>query len=321
MSLRAIFNFIRVLFRYTDNSQDLCIEYICKVSKVKDMENTIVKDTSFEKGEIVVYQPDEITKLDVKVSGDTVWLTQTQMANLFQRERTVITKHIKNIFAEKELDENSNVQILHFANSDKPVKIYSLDVIISVGYRVKSVYGTRFRQWANKVIKEYMLRGYAVNYRIALIDEQLASHEKRLMEHEEKINFFIRTSQPPVEGIFYDGQIFDAYAFVANIIRSAKDSVILIDNYIDEDVFLLLAKRKEGVRAEIYTGCISKIIEKDVQKHNMQYPSIKIVCRKNIHDRFLIIDNDVYHIGASFKDLGKKLFAFSKMSIPKQQII
>ena len=319
MLLMAIFSFSSILFRYTDNSLDLCTEYVCNVSE--DMKNNIVKDTSFEKGEIVVYQPDEVTKLDVKVSGDTVWLTQTQMATLFQRERTVITKHIKNIFAERELEEKSNVQILHFANSDKPVKIYSLDVIISVGYRVKSVYGTRFRQWANKVIKDYMVRGYAVNYRIALIDERLISHEQKLKEHEEKINFFIQTSQPPVEGIFYDGQIFDAYVFVANIIRSAKESVILIDNYIDEDVFLLLAKRKEGVKAEIHTGSISKIVEKDLQKNNMQYPSITIVCRKNIHDRFLIIDNDVYHIGASFKDLGKKLFAFSKMSIPKQQLI
>ena len=158
-------------------------------------------------GEIVVYQPDEITRLEVRVEDETVWLTQNQMAELFGRDRTVITKHIRNIFQEQELDEQCNVHFLHFANSDKPVKLFALDVIISVGYRVKSIQGTRFRQWANKIIKEFLLKGYSINPRLTAI-------EHRLDEHEKKIDFFVRTSLPPVEGIFYNGQIFDAYVFV-----------------------------------------------------------------------------------------------------------
>ena len=158
------------------------------------------KEPAAGKGEIVVYQPDEVTRLEVRVENDTVWLTQGQMAELFGRERTVITKHIRNIFAERELEEKSNVHFLHFANSDKPVKIFSLDVIISVGYRVKSVQGTRFRQWANKILKEYLLRGFSLNHRLGII-------ENRLDEHEKKIDFFVRTSLPPVEGVFFDGPL------------------------------------------------------------------------------------------------------------------
>ena len=262
------------------------------------------------RGEIVIYQPDEVTRLEVRVEGETVWLTQSQMADLFGRDRTVITKHIRNIFAEQELVEGSNVQILHFANSDKPVKVFNLDVIISVGYRVKSLQGTRFRQWANKIIKEHLLRGYSVSKR-------LLSIENRLDEHEKKIDFFVRTSLSPVEGIFYDGQIFDAYVFVSDLVKSARQRIVLIDNYVDESVLLLLSKRASGVSAEIRTGRMPEQLRLDVQKHNSQYPPVKIVQTQNIHDRFLIVDDDVYHIGASLKDLGKKLFAFSKMSLSK----
>ena len=265
-------------------------------------------EDSQNKGEIVIYQPDEITRLEVRVEGETVWLTQSQMADLFGRDRTVITKHIRNIFAEQELVEGSNVQILHFANSDKPVKVFNLDVIISVGYRVKSLQGTRFRQWANKIIKEHLLRGYSVSKR-------LLSIENRLDEHEKKIDFFVRTSLSPVEGIFYDGQIFDAYVFVSDLVKSARQRIVLIDNYVDESVLLLLSKRASGVSAEIRTGRMPEQLRLDVQKHNSQYPPVKIVQTQNIHDRFLIVDDVVYHIGASLKDLGKKLFAFSKMGV------
>lgn len=267
-----------------------------------------------KKGEIVVYQPDEVTRLEVRIERDTVWLTQSQMADLFGRDRTVITKHIRNIFTEQELDENSNVHILHFANSDKPVKLFSLDVIISVGYRVKSVQGTRFRQWANKIIKDYLFRGYHVNQR-------LLSIERRLDEHDKKIDFFIRTSLPPVEGVFYEGQIFDAYVFVSELVKSARHRIVLIDNYIDESVLVLLSKREPAVLAEIYTGHLSQQIQLDIRKFNDQYPPIGIVHKHNIHDRFMIVDNDVYHIGASLKDLGKKLFAFSKMSFHPNVIL
>ena len=267
------------------------------------------------KSEIILYQPDNEVRLEVRLEDETVWLTQAQISELFQRDRTVITKHIANIFKEKELEEKSNVHFLHFANSDKPVKIYSLDIIISVGYRVKSQRGTQFRIWANKVLKEYLLKGYAVNRRLTTLENTVAEHSK-------KIDFFVRTSLPPVEGIFYDGQIFDAYAFATNLIRSAKKSIVLIDNYVDESVLLMLSKRGEAVGADIYTQSISRQLQLDLERHNSQYPPIGIhTCRRS-HDRFLIVDNsDVYHIGASLKDLGKKMFAFSKMGIPAGDIL
>ena len=258
------------------------------------------------KGEIVVYQPDEITRLEVRVNDDTVWLTQSQMSDLFGRDRTVITKHIRNIFSEQELDEKSNVHFLHFANSDKPVKLFSLDVIISVGYRVKSTQGTRFRQWANKVIKEYLLKGHCINPRLTAI-------ERRLDIHEKKIDFFVRSSLPPVQGIFFDGQIYDAYTFVADLVRKAARRIVLIDNYIDDTVLTMLSKRADGVEATIYTGNISKQLQLDIDKHNAQYPLIEVRTFSKAHDRFLIIDNSVYLVGASIKDLGKKWFGFTLM--------
>ena len=267
------------------------------------------------KSEIILYQPDNEVRLEVRLEDETVWLTQAQISELFQRDRTVITKHIANIFKEKELEEKSNVHFLHFANSDKPVKIYSLDIIISVGYRVKSQRGTQFRIWANKVLKEYLLKGYAVNRRLTTLENTVAEHSK-------KIDFFVRTSLPPVEGIFYDGQIFDAYAFATNLIRSAKKSIVLIDNYVDESVLLMLSKRGEAVGADIYTQSVSRQLQLDLERHNSQYPPIGIHTYRQSHDRFLIIDNsDVYHIGASLKDLGKKMFAFSKMGIPAGEIL
>ena len=227
---------------------------------------------------------------------------------------------------EGELDETSNMQILHNTVSKyKPVKVYSLDVIISVGYRVKSFRGTQFRRWATTVLKEYMLKGYSVNQRLNSIedkfDRRMSEYDKRLDEHEKKTDFFVRTSLPPVEGVFFDGQIFDVYVFATNLIRSAKESLVLIDNYIDESVLLILSKRKDGVSAEIRTGRITEILRQDLANHNSQYSQIDLIETKNIHDRFLIVDNDVYHIGASLKDLGKKLFAFSKMQMSKEKII
>ena len=282
---------------------------------------------STDKGEIVVYQPDYSTKLEVRLDGETVWLTQAQMAELFQRDQSVIARHIKNVFKENELEKISNMQILHNTLSKfKPITLYSLDVIISVGYRVKSARGTLFRQWANQILKEYLLRGYAYNYHIqqlrleygGRIDQHsriLTEHSKILAEHAKQIDFFIRTSLPPVEGIFYDGQIFDAYVFVADLIKSAQKRLVLIDNYVDESVLLMLSKREVGVSAEIRTGHLSQQFKLDVAKHNSQYDAIAVTKVSNMHDRFLIVDDTVYHIGASLKDLGKKLFAFSKMTL------
>jgi hypothetical protein len=274
-----------------------------------------------EQGEIILYQPDESVKLEVRMENETVWLTQAQIAELFERDRTVITKHINNVFKEKELEEKSNVQFLHIANSDKPVKYFSLDVIISVGYRVKSIRGTQFRQWANRVLKDYLLKGYSVNQRLNDMGKELAEIKDTLYEHSKKIDFFVRTSLPPVEGIFFDGQIFDAYKFATDLIKTARKSLLLIDNYVDESVLLMLSKRNPGVSATIYTQKITAQLQLDLDKHNDQYPPINIRTYRNSHDRFLIVDDkEVYHIGASLKDLGKKMFAFSKLDIPAEAI-
>ena len=267
-----------------------------------------------ESNEIILYQPDQSIRLEVRLENETVWLTQAQLSELFQRERTVITKHINNIFKEKELEEKSNVHFLHIAHSDKPIKYYSLDVIISVGYRVKSRRGVEFRQWANKVLKDYLLRGYAINQRL----ERL---EKTVADHSEKIEFFVRTSLPPSEGIFFDGQIFDAYAFAADLIKSARKSVVLIENYDNESPLLMHSKRGEGVTATVYTAKVDKRLQLDLKRHNEEYPPIELAEYKQAHDRFLLIDTDVYHIGASLKDLGKKWFAFARLHLDVKELL
>lgn len=198
--------------------------------------------------------------------------------------------------------------------------LYSLDVIISVGYRVKSKRGTQFRQWANKVLKDYLLKGYSINQRInqleSRIESKFANHDRQLEELTNKVDFFVRTSLPPIEGVFFDGQIFDAYKFATDLIKSANKSLLLIDNYVDESVLLMLSKRNKGVSAIIYTQKITDQLQLDLEKHNDQYPPINIKTYRNSHDRFLIVDDkEVYHIGASLKDLGKKMFAFSKLEI------
>ena len=278
-----------------------------------------------EKGEIILYQPDNSIELEVRIEAETVWLTQAQMAELFQKDRTVVTRHINNVFAEGELDQESNVHFLHIPFSDRPVKLYSLDVIISVGYRVKSQRGTQFRRWANQVLKEYLLKGYAFNQQLLhleeRIDNRLIKHERQIDELSEKVDFFVRTSLPPVEGVFYDGQIFDAHVFASNLIKSAKSSIVLIDNYIDESVLVTLSKRENNVSAKIVTRGISNQFQLDLNRHNSQYPQIEVEERTDIHDRFLIIDDTVYHIGASLKDLGKKLFASSKLGISPEVIL
>ena len=270
------------------------------------------------KGEIVMYQPDETIRLEVRMDEETVWLTQQQMAELFQKDQSVVARHINNAFKEGELDENSNMHFLHNTQYKyRPTKVYSLDVIISVGYRVKSKRGTAFRQWANKVLKDYLLRGYAINQRIAQIeqrtDTRFESQAARISALEDKVSFFVRSSLPPVEGIFYDGQIFDAYAHIISLIKQAKHSVILIDNYINVDTLTMLSNRSAGVTATIYTRQLNQQQQLDLQRHNQQYPPIDIHTTQRNHDRFLIIDDVVYLFGASLKDAGKKLFAYIKM--------
>lgn len=274
-------------------------------------------------GEIVVYQPDEITRLEVRVEDETVWLTQEQIAQLFDVKRPAITKHIGNIFSTQELDENSVCSILERTAADGKTyktKFFNLHMILSVGYRVNSRNAVNFRRWASKILKDYLLKGYSINARLISVEKQLADQRVVLERHTKSIEFFVRTSLPPVEGVFYDGQIFDAYVFVADLIRSARNRIVLIDNYIDESVLMILSKRA-AVKAEIRTGHLSRQLQLDVQKHKSQYQPINIVQTHNIHDRFLIVDDDVYHIGASLKDLGKKLFAFSKMGLSPSMLL
>lgn len=259
-----------------------------------------------EQGEIILYQPDETIKLEVKMEDETVWLTQAQIVELFQSSKANISEHIKNIYEQEELEESSTVRDFRTVRQEgkrhvvRNLTYYNLDAIISIGFRVNSKRGIQFRQWANKVLKEYLLKGYSINRRLSELEKTVALHS-------EKIDFFVRTSLPPVEGIFYDGQIFDAYKFATDLIKSAKTSLVLIDNYVDESVLLMLSKRNPGVSATVYTQRITPQLQLDLNKHNDQYPPINMRTYRNGHDRFLIIDDrEVYHIGASLKDLGKK---------------
>ena len=272
--------------------------------------------------EIILYQPDDTLALDVRVEDESVWLTQAQMSELFQTTRNNITLHTRNIFKEGELVENSvSKESLLTAKDGKKyrTKLYNLDVIISIGYRVKSIRGTQFRIWALQILKDYLLRGYSINQRLMLledrIDRRLLEHDRHLCQLDEKVDFFVRSSLQPKEGVFFNGQIFDAYALVADLIRQAKNRIVVIDNYIDDSVLVQLSKRQPGVTVDIYDGQISKQLRLDVEKHNEQYPGVTLHKYTKAHDRFLIIDEEVYHIGASLKDLGKKLFAFSKMDV------
>jgi len=277
------------------------------------------------KNEIIIYQPDELSSnFEVRIEDDTVWLNQSQMVDLFDSTKQNISLHINNIFKEKELEYNSTVKESLIVQKEgkrtvqRKVIFYNLDVIISVGYRVKSQRGTHFRIWANRVLKDYLLKGYVLNNRINRIEDRL----DKLSNKVEEFDLQIKTSLPPNQGIFFDGQIFDAYVFVSDLIKSAKKDIILIDNYVDESVLTLLTKRSENVIATIYTQKINKQLQLDLQKHNSQYPEIFIKTLNQSHDRFLILDQkEVYHIGASLKDLGKKWFAFSRISISLDVLI
>ncbi len=280
----------------------------------------ITKDGSrmqMKENEIVLYQPNDAIHLEVRMAEESVWLTQSQIALLFGVGQPAISKHLNNIFKSGELDENSVHSILEYTAADGKIyktKFYNLDAILSVGYRVNSINATMFRKWANNVLKDYLLKGYSVNQRF----ERL---EQRVSKTEEKIDFFVRTALPPVEGIFFDGQIFDAYTFVSDLVRSAKSRIILFDNYVDDTVLALLDKRADGVSAQIYTRSITQQLALDLQRHNAQYRPIAINAFPNAHDRFLCINDTVYHIGASLKDLGKKWFAFSRMEMGTEVLL
>lgn len=297
---------------------------------MNEIGNNINNSQSDAENEIILYQPDSTLSLDVRVENETVWLNRNQIALLFDRDVKTIGKHINNALKE-ELDGISTianfatVQIEGNRRVTRNIEYYNLDVILSVGYRVKSKRGIQFRQWANKVLKEYLLKGYSVNQRLlymeSRIDHRLSEHDQQIRELSGKVDFFLKTSLPPREGVLFDGQIFDAYVFVCDLIKRAHKRIILIDNYIDETVLTLLNKRNRGVLATIYTKRIDDNLRLDIERHNDQYAPINVRTAPNIHDRFLIIDNTLYHIGASIKDLGKKLFAFSQMETPPSVIL
>jgi hypothetical protein len=273
---------------------------------------------SENQNEIVIYQPDETVRLDVRLDGDTVWLTQSQMTDLFQRDRTVITRHINNVFSEGELDEKSNVHFLHIPFSDKPVKVYSLNVIISVGYRVKSVRGTQFRIWATEVLREYLLRGYAANTRLAQledrVDRRLAKHENDIIELKNKVNFFVQTKEPPLQSVFYQGKFWDAKSLLVKFIRRAKKELIVVDAYPGIATLDMLAKRGRGVSVELVTHSNGELAESDFEAFAAQCGKFtKSICGI-CHDRFIIVDQkEIYLTGASLKDAGRLTFAVAKM--------
>ena len=278
--------------------------------------------------EIILYQPDETMKLEVRLENETVWLTQQQIADLFGTKRPAITKHLSNIFKTGELEENSVRSILEHTAADGKIyktQFYNLDAILSVGYRVNSRNATLFRIWVTQVLKDHLLRGYSINQRLlymeSRIDHRLSEHDSQIKELSGKVDFFLRTSLPPKEGIFFDGQIFDAYGFVCDLVKRAKKRIVLIDNYIDETVLTLLDKRSCGVLATIYTKRIDRQLQLDIERHNDQYAPIDVRQAQRIHDRFMVIDDTLYHIGASIKDLGMKLFAFSKMESSPETIL
>lgn len=287
--------------------------------------NSTKQNTSLQ-GELVIYQADDV-KIEVVLNEDMVWLSQSQIVQLFQSSKANISEHIKSIYHQNELDKDSTIRNFRTVRIEgnrevlRNITYYNLDVIISVGFRVNTKIGIHFRQWANNILKNNLLKGYSINQRIDYIenkfDTKLYNHDVQLKEISEQINYFVQKSMPPVQGVFYGGEIFEAYKFVSNLIKMANESIIVIDNYIDESVLTILDKRKDGVMATIYTDKISNQLKLDLERHNKQYSAIEIQTVKNIHDRFVIIDNeDVFHIGASLKDLGKKLFAFSKLNLP-----
>ena len=269
------------------------------------------------KNEIVIYQPENVpVRIDVRIEDETVWLSQAQMTELFQSTKQNISLHINNIYKEEELQKESTVKDYLTVRTEgnrqvkRKITLYNLDVIISVGYRVKSKQGTQFRIWATGVLKEYLLKGYAINNRMNRIEDNVEQLAKKVNE----IDLQLKTNLPPNQGVFFDGQIFDAYAFVNNLLKNVNKNVILIDNYIDDSVLTLFSKYPH-LNFTIITNKISKQLQLDIDKYKKQYHNLKIEISKKYHDRFLIIDNQTYHIGASLKDLGKKIFAFSKMNI------
>ena len=292
-------------------------------------------------GEVVMYQAEGSIQLPVRIENDTVWLTIDQMVLLFGKSRSTINEHILNAISEGEVDKNTTIRKIGKTDfSTKPTNFYNLDVIISVGYRVKSIQGTLFRRWANQVLKDYLLRGFSVNQRFMLaeerIDQQLVGHEKRFQEQESHLNliesrvgtlekqvdFFVKANLPPKEGVLQAKAFWSGYEFAVQLVRSAKQEIVIIDPFADDTALSLMPKRNPGVNAIIYSARINQTMKTECERLNRQCPPVELRTMREVHDRFIVVDETVYHIGASIKDLGNKLTAFSVLSLlTKQQLL
>ncbi len=283
-----------------------------------------------EQNEIVLYQPNELTKLEVRLVNDTVWLSQQQMAILFGVKENNITYHIKEIYRSNELPVESTTQKIRVVRSEgkrqveRSIDFYNLDMIISVGYRVNSLNATMFRRWASSVLKDYMLRGYALNQRLLHIESELEEHRSLLQKHEEKLDFFVRTALPPVEQVFYEGNFFEARVALESLVKTAKQRVIVIDGYVDAQTFDILDVRVKGVSADIYTNSVGSGIQRLMATHDAEKGKehIEVHQWKNkSHDRWLIIDDTLYHCGHSLNAMGNHLSAISQMGINPEEIL
>ncbi len=296
------------------------------------MANDIIPITE---AEVVLYQPDDNIRIEVRVEHDSVWLSQAQMGQLFGTNRQAITKHIKNIYETGELNREATSSILELVQTEgnrkvrRKIEFYNLDTIISVGFRVNTRQGILFRTWANNVLKQYLLQGYTVNHQLIALQERIDSRfttiEQTLQQHEQQINFFVRTNQPPHEGVVFEGHLLEGRQVAEALIKSATTEVILIDGYVGADTFHILETRASGVQATIYTDSVGPRIQSFQADHESEYGTTRHIevrkYRTDFHDRFLIIDDDVYHFGASLKGLGKRLFAFDKMGLSKALIL
>ena len=291
------------------------------------MANDIVSVNEVQ-GEVIFYQPDNTMRLEVRLEDETVWLTQQQMVTLFQSSKANVSEHIRNIYDQGELEQEATVRNFRTVRKEgnrmvnRTLTYYNLDAIISVGFRVNTKRGIMFRQWANRALKEYLLRGYAfhqqmiamqrqIDVRLEEQNERLSAVENHLHEHDQKFDMIVKTPELPNEGVFFDGQIFDAFKLVMQLIKSAEHRIILIDNYINEDILTMFDQRANGVTACIYTARIDSAMQLAIQRHDAQYDPIPVNVFRMSHDRWLIIDDKVYHFGASLKDLGKKWFGVS----------
>lgn len=307
-------------------AQSLLLTVHTEIKQTMKQTNKNTLPLTSEKGEVVFYQLDESIRLEVRLENDTVWLTQAQMAELFCKDISVISRHISRIFSDNELDKDSNLQKIQVPNSDKPISIYSLDVVISVGYRVNSRQGVAFRNWATRVLKEYMLRGYSFNQHFISmqehVDDSLATLETRDEDREQKIDILIQKEQPVADQMFSAGCVWDGYSFISNLVRSAKKRAILVDPSVNERTLQILDKRAEGVRSMIHTRFNYKL-QLDLQKHEQNKCRRIIIVQlpRTVQDRYLIIDDELWLLGESLKDVGRGLCAIIKLGYSPDEIL